>query len=550
MINLHSELAPPQGAFKTIAAATVGTVLEWYDFFLFGALAGVISTQFFAGFDEGVQFIFALLAFGVGFAFRPIGALIFGRIGDTRGRKYTFMLTLVLTGGITFCVGLLPTYSMWGGWAPVILVILRILQGIAVGGEYGGAAVFIAEHAPPEKRGAHTSWIQTTGVLAMVLALIVVFVSRLITGIHFDAWGWRLPFLFSGVLLLVSLYIRGSTKESPLFVKMKADNATSRTPIREAFGEWQNLRVILIALFGLIAGTTVVIYTGQVYSFFFLSHTLGIDTSLAAIYVAIALMLSVPFFWFFGKLSDRIGRKPLVLAGCLLGAISYFPIYHGLTHYANPALEFAINNSPVTLVGDRATCSFQFDPIGNRRYTSECDRIKRFLIGTGAPYRFEDKTGATLFVVRIGATELAASQTQKLKDALRSAGYSPKADPDRVNGPMIILLVFVMCLYLAMSFAPVAALLVEMFPARIRLTSLSFPYHFGNGIVGGFFPTVAFAIVAETGDIYAGLWYPVIFALSTVVFGGLFLRSDMLVKHEPILKEASDKIGAIPDRML
>jgi MFS family permease len=538
VIKLHSELPENSpGPFKTIAAATVGTVLEWYDFFLFGALASVVSTQFFAGFDEGVQFIFALLAFGVGFAFRPIGALIFGRIGDTKGRKYTFMLTLVITGGITFCVGLLPTYRVWGWWAPAILVVLRILQGIAVGGEYGGAAVFIAEHAPPRKRGAHTSWIQTTGVLAMVLALVVVFIARSISGDQFEAWGWRLPFLFSGVLLAVSLYIRSSTKESPLFLKLKAENRTSRAPIRETFGNWRNLRMVLIALFGLITGTTVVIYTGQVYSFFFLSHTLGVDTSHAAIYVAVPLLLSVPFFWFFGKLSDHIGRKPLVLTGCLLGALTYFPIYHGLTHFANPALETATANSPVTLVGDRASCSFQFDPIGNRKFTSECDRTKRFLIGAGAPYRFEDKKGESKFVVRIGRTELPASATQPVGDALRNAGYSPKADPERENGPMIMLLVFVMSLYLAMAFAPVAALLVEMFPTRIRLTALSFPYHLGNGIVGGFFPTVAFAIVAQTGDIYSGLWYPVIFTLVTVVVGGFFLRKDNFLEQDSVRTE-------------
>lgn len=512
---------------RIIAAATAGTLFEWYDFFLYGALASEISRQFFSALDHDMQFLFALLAFGVGFAFRPLGALIFGRLGDMMGRKYTFLATLVLMGGATFCVGLLPTYGTWGVWAPSILIALRILQGIGIGGEYGGAAVFVAEHAPPNKRGEHTSWIQTTGALGMVLSLIVVFAARQIAGEHFASWGWRLPFLVSGVMLLISLYIRMSISESPLFLQMKAQGKTSRAPIRETLGQWKNLKVVLIALFGLITGTTTVIYTGQVYSFFFLSHTLRVDAGLAGVYVAIALALSMPFFWLFGRLSDRIGRRVVILAGCLLGALTYFPIFHGLTHYANPALEAAIARAPVIVSGDARTCAFQFDLLGNRHFSSDCDVAKGLLAKGGVPYTFDDRTGEPVRV-SIGAAQFAARDTAGIGRALADAGYPASADPDRVNGFMVVVLVWVMSLYLAMVFAPLAALLVEMFPAPIRLTALSFPYHLGNGIFGGFFPTIAFAIVAHTGDIYAGLWYPVCFSIVTVVVGAIFLRPGVI----------------------
>lgn len=518
-------------SWRIIAASTAGTLFEWYDFFLYGALASVISDQFFSSLNGQTKYIFALLAFGVGFAFRPLGALIFGRIGDMLGRKYTFLVTLVLMGGATFLVGLLPNYASWGAWAPSVLIALRIIQGIGIGGEYGGAAVFVAEHAPPNKRGEHTSWIQTTGAMGMVLSLIVVYVVRKIAGPSFADWGWRIPFLLSGALLLVSLYIRMSISESPLFLKMKAEGKTSHAPIRETLGEWRNLKVVLIALFGLITGTTVVIYTGQVYSFFFLVHTLRVEPGIAGLYVAIALVLSMPLFWYFGRLSDRIGRRPVILIGCLLAALTYFPIFHALTHFANPALESAIERAPVRVTGDEATCSFQFDVLGNRKLTTGCDKVKSLLATGGVPYVFLNASGADTSVT-IGGTTFKADDVAGIKRGLSDAGYPASADPSHVNGVMIVVLVWLMSAYLAMVFAPLAAILVEMFPARIRLTALSFPYHLGNGIFGGFFPTIAFAIVMQTGDMYAGLWYSVAFALVTVVIGGLFLRPDVIASNE------------------
>ena len=512
---------------RILAASTAGTLFEWYDFFLYGALASIISEQFFSSLNEQTKYVFALLAFGVGFAFRPLGALIFGRIGDMMGRKYTFLITLVLMGGATFLVGLLPSYSAWGAWAPSILIALRIVQGIGLGGEYGGAAVFVAEHAPDNKRGEHTSWIMATGAMGMVLSLIVVYVAREISGSAFNSWGWRIPFLLSGVLLIVSLYIRSSISESPLFIKMKEEGKTSRAPVREAFGQWKNLKVALIALFGLITGTTVVIYTGQVYSFFFLTHALQLDTGVAGLYVAIALVCSMPFFWLCGKLSDRIGRRPVILTGCLLAALTYFPIFHGLTHFANPALEAAIEHEPVKVSADPVSCSFQFDLLGTRKYTAGCDTAKALLSRTGVPYTFVATPGAPS-TVTVGSTQFNASDSTGISNGLTAAGYPKKADPARVNGVMIVVLVWLMSLYLAMSFAPLAALLVEMFPPKIRFTALSVPYHLGNGIFGGFFPTIAFAIVTQTGDMYAGLWYSVAFALVTVVIGGLFLRSRVI----------------------
>lgn len=512
---------------RIITASTLGTLFEWYDFFLYGTLAGVISEQFFSALGDQMKFIFALLAFGVGFAFRPLGALIFGRLGDMLGRKYTFLITLALMGGATFCVGLLPTYKEWGMWAPIILIALRIVQGIGLGGEYGGAAVFVGEHSPPNKRGEHTSWIQMTGALGMVLSLIIVFAARKFTGNSFASWGWRVPFLLSGVLLVLSLYIRLSLSESPLFLKMKAEGKTSRAPISETLGQWKNLKVVLIALFGLVTGTTVVIYTGQVYSFFFLSHTLRVETGLAGLYVAVALVFSMPLFWVFGKLSDCIGRRSIILTGCLLGALTYFPIFHALTHYANPALESAIERAPVKVVGDAATCSFQFDIFGDRKFTSGCDIVKSLLAKDGVPYSFQQRDGDKTDVT-VGRVSFHATDGASIRQGLAQAGYPTVADPAHVNGPMIVLLVWVMSVFLAMVFAPLAAILVEMFPAKIRFTALSIPYHVGNGIFGGFFPTIAFAIVAQTGNIYAGLWYPVVFCLVTVVVGGLFLRPNVI----------------------
>ncbi|WP_408462216.1 MFS transporter [Paraburkholderia fungorum] len=524
---------------RVLVASTVGTLFEWYDFFLYGSLASVISTQFFSGLTGSAQFVFALLVFGVGFAFRPLGALIFGRLGDRVGRKYTFLATLILMGGATFCVGLLPSYAKWGLASPALLVLMRILQGVGIGGEYGGAAVFVAEHAPTNRRGAYTSWIQTTGPLGMVVALMVVYFCRRLTGDAFESWGWRIPFLLSGVILAISLYIRMQISESPLFQKMKAEGKTSQRPIAETFGEWRNFKVVLIALFGLVTGVTTVIYTAQVYSFFFLTHTLRVDPGPAGLYVAIALVITTPLFWVVGSLSDRVGRKPIIMLGCLVGALTFFPIYHALTHYANPALESAILSAPVTVEADSATCSLQFNPLGSRQEQSDCDRVKALLAQSGVPYRAIDESGATHVTVTIGRTRYAGAAVTAIQSGLVAAGYPVRADPAHVNAPMIVLLVVLLGVYLAMVFAPLAAALVEMFPGRIRYTALSFPYHLGNGLVGGFFPAIAFAIVAQTGDIYAGLWYPVVFTLSTVVIGGVFLKEQRAQQMTELGRSAS-----------
>ncbi|MFM0157094.1 MFS transporter [Paraburkholderia sediminicola] len=417
-IKLHASESA-RGELKILVASTLGTLTECYDFFLYGSLASVLSKEFFAGLAEQTKFIFALLAFVVGFAFRPLGALIFGRLGDTRGRKSTFVVTLVLMECATFGVDLLPGYQQWGSAAPTLLILLRVLQSIGLGGEFGGAAIFVAEHTPPERRGANTSWIQAAGALGMIFALLVVYACRAVFGSVFDRWAWRIPFLLSGVMLSISLYVRLLISESPLFLKMKAEGRTSRKPIAETFGSWANVKIILIALFGLITGVTTVIYTAQIYALFFLSHILRVDGGTAGLYVAIALTAAIPPFWVFGSLSDRIGRKPVILTGCLLGALTYFPAFHAITHYANPALETTVAVSPVTVYANNSGCSFQY-------------------------------------------------------------------------------------------------------------TALSFPYHVGNGLVGGFFPAISFAIVSQTEDIYAGLRYPVGFSFATAIVGFLFLKRKLL----------------------
>lgn len=525
---------PAHGELRILVASTLGTLIECYDFFLYGSLASVLSKQFFAGLSEQTQFIFALLAFGVGFAFRPLGALIFGRLGDTKGRKSTFVVTLLLMGCATFGVGLLPGYQQWGSAAPALLIFLRVLQGIGIGGEFGGAAIFVAEHAPPDRRGANTSWIQATGALGMVLALLVVYACRSMFGSEFDRWAWRIPFLLSGVMLIISLYVRLSISESLLFLKMKAEGRTSRRPIAETFGSWANLKMILIALFGLITGVTTVIYTAQIYALFFLSRTLRVDGGTTGLYVAIALTAAIPLFWVFGTLSDRIGRKPVILTGCLLGALAYFPVFHAITHYANPALESAVAASPVTVYADRRSCNFQFDPIGQRRFVSECDRVKALLSRSGIPYRNADVSPLSPVVVWIGDTHLQGADLEAVQSNLERAGYPASADPARINGVMVVGMLFLMSIFLAMVFAPLSAALVEMFPARIRYTALSFPYHVGNGLVGGFFPAIAFAIVSQTGNIYAGLWYPVGFSFATAIVGFLFLKRELLTGIESL----------------
>ena len=527
---------------RVIAASSLGTVFEWYDFYLYGSLTAIIGAKFFAGFNQTTAFIFALLAFAAGFAVRPFGALIFGRLGDMVGRKYTFLITIVIMGLSTFVVGLLPTYASIGIAAPIALITLRLLQGLALGGEYGGAATYVAEHAPQGKRGAYTSWIQTTATLGFFLSLIVLLVCRTsLSKEAFADWGWRIPFLLSILLLAVSVYIRLQLQESPLFQQMKAEGKGSRAPLTESFANWQNGKIVLLALFGATAGQAVIWYGGQFYVRFFLSQTLKVDADTVDVLVALALIIATPFFIVFGVLSDKIGRKAIVMAGCLIGALTYFPIFHGITHFANPALEAATASNPVSIVADPATCTPQFDPIGGAKFTSSCDIAVTQIVKSGVAYTRTDAPPGTVASIKIGSAEplasfegtgmeAAAYKTQsdafikQLGEGLKAAGYPAKADTAAMNKPMVLLLLVILVIYVTMVYGPIAAWLVEMFPTRIRYTSMSLPYHIGNGWFGGFLPATAFALVAASGNPYSGLWYPVIVAGMTFVIGMLFLR--------------------------
>jgi MFS family permease len=524
---------------RVIFASSLGTVFEWYDFYLYGSLAAIISKQFFAGVNETTAFIFALLAFAAGFAVRPFGAILFGRLGDMVGRKHTFLITIVIMGVSTALVGLLPSYASIGVAAPIALVVLRLLQGLALGGEYGGAATYVAEHAPPGKRGLYTSWIQTTATLGLFLSLLVILGCRQLLGPQFETWGWRIPFLLSIILLAISVYIRLQLSESPVFLEMKSAGKTSRSPLTDSFARWPNLKIVILALLGATAGQAVVWYGGQFYSLFFLTQTLKVDAQTANLLVAGALVLATPFFVVFGWLSDRIGRKKIVLGGCLLAAVTYFPLFGALTHFANPAIERARQTNPIVVVADPADCHFQFDPIGKARFASSCDIAKSALAKSGAAYENEAAPSGAVASVRIGEVsvvafdggDLAAGEFKERTDAfakqltaaLRTAAYPLSADPDQINHGMVLLILTVLVLYVTMVYGPIAAWLVELFPARIRYTSMSLPYHIGNGWFGGFLPTVSFALVALTGDIYYGLWYPIAVAVATTIIGALFL---------------------------
>ena len=575
---MATEAARPMSAEekKVIFASSLGTVFEWYDFYLYGSLAAIIAKQFFSGLDEGSAFIFALLAFAAGFIVRPFGALVFGRLGDMIGRKYTFLVTILIMGLSTFIVGILPNYASIGAAAPIILIALRMLQGLALGGEYGGAATYVAEHAPHGKRGAYTAWIQTTATLGLFLSLMVILGTR--TAIGEDAfadWGWRVPFIVSILLLGVSVYIRLSMNESPAFTKMKAEGKTSKAPLSESFGQWKNLKIVILALIGLTAGQAVVWYSGQFYALFFLTQALKVDGPTANIMVAISLIIGTPFFIVFGALSDKIGRKPIILAGCFLAAVTYFPVFTALTKAANPDLAAAQASAKVTVTADPAECSFQFNPTGTKKFTSSCDIAKQKLASASVSYDNVVAPAGTAAVIKVGDTEVLTAVTPediatakdgaekklaelnaaepkdakaiaaatarvkalsgektakdavfsgKLSAALKAANYPAKADMAKFDKVTVVIILTYLVLLVTMVYGPIAAMLVEMFPTRIRYTSMSLPYHIGNGWFGGLLPTTAFAIVAQTGNMYNGLWYPIIIAGATVVIGGLFIK--------------------------
>ena len=519
---------------KIIFASSLGTVFEWYDFFLYGALATVLSKQFFAGVNDTTAFIFALMAFAAGFLVRPFGALVFGRLGDMIGRKYTFLMTIILMGLSTFAVGLLPTYASIGIAAPIMLVVLRMLQGLALGGEYGGAATYVAEHAAPGKRGFNTSWIQSTATLGLLLSLLVVLSCRYLTGDQFEVWGWRLPFLLSIVLLGISTWIRMSMHESPAFVKMKAEGKTSKSPIRESFGKWENLKIVLIALFGINAGQAVTFYTAQFYVLFFLTQMLKMDPAQANMLLIISVVIGAPFFIFFGWLSDKVGRKPILMLGLLLATVLYFPLFKALSHYANPQIDTASRQSPIVVMADPSTCTFQFDPVGKARFDSPCDKVKTFLVKQGLPYTSQAAAAGTEVQVSVGEKKISGFDEAAMRAAITEAGYPAKADPGSVNQPMVVLVMVLLTLIATMTYGPLAAVMVELFPTRIRYTSMSLPYHIGNGWFGGFLPTVSFALVVYTGDIFYGLWYPVVITGVSLVVGMLCLKETRNVNIDKV----------------
>ena len=576
MAIVHEDRPMSSEEKKVIFASSLGTVFEWYDFYLYGSLAAIIAKQFFSGLDAGSAFIFALLAFAAGFIVRPFGAIFFGRLGDMIGRKYTFLVTILIMGLSTFIVGILPTYASIGVAAPVILIALRLLQGLALGGEYGGAATYVAEHAPHDKRGAYTAWIQTTATLGLFLSLMVILGTRIAIGEEaFADWGWRIPFLVSIALLAVSVYIRLSMNESPAFVKMKAEGKTSKAPLTESFGQWKNLKIVILALIGLTAGQAVVWYTGQFYALFFLTQSLKVDGATANLFVAASLIIGTPFFIVFGAWSDKIGRKPIIMMGCLLAVLTYFPVFEQLTKAANPDLHAAQQANKVVVIADPAECSFQFNPTGTVKFTSSCDIAKQKLAASSVSYSNEIAAPGTPALIKVGDVEIKTTVTpedvaaakeaaeqklaalkaeepvnakavktaedalknlsdeKKSKDAvisanlsaaLKAAGYPAKADPAKVNNVYVIAILTYLVILVTMVYGPIAAMLVEMFPTRIRYTSMSLPYHIGNGWFGGLLPTTAFAIVAQTGNMYNGLWYPIIIAGATFIIGTLFIK--------------------------
>ena len=547
---------------RVILASSLGTVFEWYDFYLYGSLAAIIGAQFFSQYPEATRNVFALLAFAAGFLVRPFGALVFGRLGDLVGRKYTFLITILIMGTSTFLVGCLPSYETIGFVAPVALIALRMAQGLALGGEYGGAAIYVAEHAPPGKRGFFTSWIQTTATLGLLLSLIIIMFTQIYVNANFAevttaagakltpfaAWGWRIPFLVSIVLLAISVWIRLQMHESPAFQKMKEEGSMSKAPLTEAFGQWRNAKIALLALFGLVAGQAVVWYTGQFYALFFLQNILRVDAFTANVLIAWSLILGSGGFILFGALSDKIGRKPIILAGCLIAALTYFPLFKLLTATANPALHQAQENTKVTIIADPADCSFQFNPTGTVKFTNSCDIVKALLARSSVNATTVAAPGGAVAKVRIGDKEFTANDPNFARDvgaALTAAGYPGADNPTIAKIPIdpkaglanfakmfdifsaqkltLIAILTILVIYVTMVYGPIAAALVEFFPTRIRYSGLSLPYHIGNGWFGGLLPATSFAMVAQTGDIYFGLWYPIVVALMTFFIGLIFV---------------------------
>jgi MFS family permease len=508
---------------RVIFASSLGTVFEWYDFYLYATLAPFFAALFFPPGNETAALLSAFATYAAGFLVRPFGALVFGRIGDLVGRKYTFLVTIVFMGGATFLVGLLPTFQTIGWFAPILLVTLRLVQGLALGGEYGGAATYVAEHAPHERRGYDTAWIQTTATLGFFLALLIIGVCR----VYMDAkvfadWGWRIPFWLSLILLVFSIYIRLKLHESPVFQKMKAEGKGSKSPLKDSFLKYPNNKYVLLALIGATAGQGVVWYTGQFYALFFLLITLKLEFISSYALIGLSLLIGTPFFIFFGWLSDRIGRLKIILAGCLIAAVTYFPLFQALTHYVNPALEEFSQKNPISVAANPADCKFHIF-VGPWSKFSDCDRVKDFLTKQGLSFKSVPAEGKTV-TTTIGAAKIEGWDQKKLTETLKAAGAPPNADKTKVNWVMAELILVIMVIYVTMVYGPIAAFLVELFPTEIRYTSMSLPYHIGNGWFGGMLPLTATAMVAATGDIYYGLWYPIVVALITVVVGALFLR--------------------------